>query len=480
MLDKKEYELKLQKSREEQIEQISEYLRESIKVNAKIRELPIVPKDTKESIEYINSIEISKKGRPIKEVADEMIKNVYEKMSLIQHPRFFSYVASAVSPYSLLGQILTDIYNPNACGFDMAKEACIIEEKLIKWLGSLAGYDENKCGGLFTSGGSISNVSCMIAARDEKLKDIDLSKGTAYCSDQTHICVIKGLRMIGIREEQVRVIPTDDKFKMRTDILLEKVKEDIKSGKKPFLVVGTVGTTNTGSIDPLNEIADICEEYNMWFHIDGAYGASILFSDIYRNLAVGVERSDSITWDLHKWAMQTYSCGVYIVKNRDHILNSFSEEPEYLEDQKSSEHNDPWNMGPELSRPHRALKFWMTIETMGTDLLTDVIDYSFHNARVAVEELRKNKNWEIVTGPWCGTINFRYSGEGLTEEEINNLSLQISERCLKDNFAHIVTTKIKGKRTLRMCLINGNTTIDDVKETITYLEKVAKEITNTK
>ena len=476
MFDKKEYDLKIQKEREEQIREIAKYLEESVKINAHIRDLPISAKSNKESMEYVKNIPISNSSRPIKEVADEMVEHVYRNIDLIQHPRFFSYVASSVSPYSLLGSILTDIYNPNACGFGLASEACIIEEKLISYLGSLAGYNESLCGGLFSSGGSISNMSCLVAAREEKLKDEDYSLGTAYCSDQTHICVVKGLKMIGIKESQIRIIPTDENFKMRMDLLEEEIKKDIKNGRKPFAVVGTIGTTNTGSIDPLDKIGDICKKYNLWFHIDGAYGGSILFSEIYRNLAKGVEKSDSIAWDLHKWAMQTYSASAYIVKNKDYLLNAFSEYPEYLDDLKNEEHNDAWNLGPELSRPHRALKFWMTIQAMGTDLLSDVIDYSFYNANVCKEELEKDDHWEILSGPWCSTLNFRYVEDGLSEEELDDLCLKISKKCLLDNYAHIVTTTIKGKKTLRMCLINQNTNTDDVRETIAYLSKIAKEI----
>ena len=476
MLDKKLYDKQLQNARKAQIDQVAGYLERYLKLNAEVAQHPVNNVTTEEDLQYLENLTIPTYGRDVDKVADELISYVYEKTPLIQHPKFYSYVSSAVSPYSLAGTILTDIYNPNGCGFSMAPGACIIEEKLIKWMAGRAGYDTDKCGGLFMSGGSLSNMTALIAARDSKLSDVPYTKGVAYISDQTHISVEKGLKMIGIRKEQIRTLPTDDDFKMRMDLLEETIKADFAKGLRPFVVIGTMGTTNTGSIDPLSEIADICQKYDLWMHVDGAYGGSILISDIYKNLAKGIERSDSFSWDTHKWAMQVYGCSSVVVKDKNDLLNSFSEYPEYLEDLKAEKYTDPWNLGPELSRPHRSLRLWFTLQAMGTDLLADVIDFSFYNSKVAVNELKKDPCWEIVSGPSCGTINFRYKVPGSTEEQTNALSSAISERILSENFAHIVTTTIKGKHTLRMCCINANTDTDDIIETVSKLTEIAHEL----
>lgn len=476
MFDKKEYDLEVQKVREQQIQDLSDYLAEYIKKNASIRDMKVFSPPSEEELNLLRDTPIPRVGRDPKEVADELVKNVFETSMLIQHPRFFSFVSSAVSPYSLAGSVLADIYNVHGGGWEESPGGCLIEEKLIKWMASLAGYNPDDCGGVFVSGGSMANMSALIAARDNILDEYEFGKGVAYLSDQTHSSVNKGLRMIGFRKDQIRIIESDDDFKIRTDLLEEQIIKDINDGLKPFVVVGTLGTTNTGSIDPFEKISEICNKYHMWFHVDAAFGGSILLSDIYRNYAKGIELSDSFSWDTHKWAMQVYSCSCIIAKNKNHLIKSFAEHPEYLEDIRSASHTDPWDLGPELTRPHRALKLWFTVQAMGTEKLADVIDYAFFNAKLVEKELLKRPNWRIESKPMCGAINFRYYPDGLSEEKIDKINLEISNKINADGYTYIVTTIIKNKRVLRMCVINANTNDYDIIETIEYLDNCAKEI----
>lgn len=361
----------------------------------------------------------------------------------------------------------------------MSPGAGAIEQRLVKWMGSCAGYNGPDVGGVFLSGASMSNMSAMVAARDSRLSPEDFGLGVAYMSDQAHSSNEKGLRIIGFRKDQIVKIPTDDSFKIRIDLLEDAICRDIKAGKKPFAVIGSLGTTNTGSIDPLKELGLIAQKYNLWFHIDGAFGASILISPIYRNLANGIELSDSFSWDTHKWLMQVYSCSTLIVKDKKYLLSSFTEHPEYLTDVCSSDHNDSWDLGPEMTRPARAIKLWYTLQATGTDLLAELIEYSFYNANLAKKELNKRSNWKIISEPCCGAINFRYEPDGLTNEELDELTGRISKEIINSGFAFIVTTVLRGKKTLRMCIINANTTEEDVIRTISLLDEIAvKETAN--
>ena len=193
----------------------------------------------------------------------------------------------------------------------------------------------------------------------------------------------------------------------------------------------------------------------------------------YRNNKKGIELSDSFSWDTHKWLMQIYSCSTLIVKDKKHLLNSFTEHPEYLADVSSSEHNDSWDLGPEMSRPARAIKLWYTLQATGTDLLAELIEYSFYNANLVKRELNRRPNWEIVSNPCCGTINFRYVPEGLSGEALDELTARISKEIINSGFAFIVTTTLMGKKTLRMCTINANTTEEDIMRTIALLDEIA-------
>lgn len=475
MINREQYEREIQSSKEAQIKELTLHIAEIFDVNTNVRNQDITVKPDEALLDEIKNIEIPRTGRDAKEVADELINKVFKTSLLTQHPRFFSFVASGVSPYSIVGSVLSDIYNINNCGYETAPPISLIEEKLIKWMGSRAGFGE-ECGGVFTSGGSLSNLTGMLAARGKKLTEDEYPIGSAYISDQTHSSVKKGLRLMGIRSENIVIIPSDENFKMRCDLLDEAIVRDIANGKKPFLVVGTLGTTNTGSIDPLDRISEIAKTYDMWMHVDGAFGGSVLFSEIYNHLAKGIERADSLSWDTHKWAMQVYSCSCIIAKNKKDLINVFAEHPEYLEDVINSEHTDSWDLGIEMSRPARAIKLWYTVQAMGTDMLADVIDYPFFFASLVKKELEKLADWEITSPPMCGTITFRFAPKGLSDKETDDINGAISKQIIDENFAYIVTTTIKNKRVLRMNMINCNTTDDDVISTVRHLDEIAHQL----
>lgn len=474
MLDRKQYDLEMDKINQEEIHEIVKYLTKYIEKNALMRDEKISTLNNKEAIEKLLSMEIPEKGRDFKEVADEAIKDIFECQTLLQHPRYLSLVASSVSPYALLGAILGDIYNINSAAYNLSPSATIVEEKLIEYMAIRIGFDPKIATGTFTSGGSLSNLTAMIAARENKLNhNIDLPVAVAYTSDQAHSSVVKGMKMMGLRPDQIRVIPSDENYRIRIDLLTEEIKKDIKDGKKPFLIVGTCGTTNTGSIDPMNELADLRDKYNLWLHVDGAYGGSILFSNIYNNLAKGLERADSFTWDTHKWSLQPYASSTVICRDRNQWINAFNEHPEYLEDVRQSEHLDGWDRGVEMSRPFRAIKLWFTLQSLGTDKLADIIDYSFFNCKTMEKELLKQDYWEIMAPSCCAALNFRLAPKSVDPKYYDEITHKCSEIINDDGYAYILTTTLRGDKCMRVCTINGNTTTEDILNTVEYLNKIA-------
>ena len=475
MFDRIKFDKKNEEEQKRQLDSVQKRLYEMIESYNTLRDKPIFIAPTDDELKEFEKVQIPEEGRNAVEVEEELMKYVFNKQALTQHPRFFSFVSTAVSPYSIAGSILTDLYNSNAGSYSLSPGAGLVEEKLCKWMGNYAGYPEETSSGIFLSGGSISTMSAIIAARTNKLDEFDIPKGVTYLSDQAHSSVKKALKMLGFRKDQIVILNTDKDYKMDTKALEEAIIKDKSEGKIPFLVVATLGTTNTGTIDSLSEIGDIAKKYNLWFHVDGAFGASSLISPIYRNLSKGIEKSDSLTWDTHKWLMQTYSCSTLIVKNKQTLLDAFIEHPEYLEDVASSEHPDGWDRGPEMSRPQRAIKLWFTVQATGTNLLAEMIEYSFYNAVLVQSELEKRENWEVVSKPSCGTINFRYVPKGLTEEEINQLNVNITREIDEIGFAYIVTTTLNNVKTIRMCMINANSTEKDIIDTIELLDRIAKK-----
>jgi len=477
MLDRKKYNIERDDAMKAQISELSGCFERFIQKNLDVREKSINETPSPETVQKILDIPISNKGRAPREVGEELEDLILKNTVTMRHPRFFSFVAGAVSPYSIAGEILSCLYNPNMGSYMLSTGPMLVEEKLIRWAGGRAGYDPEQCGGIFTSGGSLSNLTGMICGREAKLPGrYDLANAVAFCSNQAHSSIRKGMRMLGLRNDQIIVIETDEDFRIRTDILQIEIERTISEGKKPFLLVGSCGTTNTGSIDPMNEMAEIAEKYGLWFHVDGAYGASILISDIYKNLVKGLERADSFSWDFHKWALQTYSCSCIIVKDKPNLLNAFSEHPEYLEDVMSTEHNDGWDLGIEMSRPARSLKLWYTIQAMGTDLLSDVVDYTFYNAGIAAKRFAEAEDWRLVSKPMCGTINVRYEPKSVDPALYDQLNAAISAEIISSGYAYIVTTVLHGQKCLRMITIGGNTETEDVLNTVEQLREIAEKV----
>mgnify|MGYP000473642325 FL=1 len=371
---------------------------------------------------------------------------------------------------------MTSAYNIHAGGSKLAPMVNAIEQEVLSWLCEQVGFTKNP-GGVFVSGGSMANITALTAARDAKLNDESLHLGVAYVSEQTHSSVAKGLRIIGIPDSRIRRLPVNSEFQMDTKKLREAIAADKEKGLIPFVVIGTAGTTNTGSIDPLETIAGICRENQMWFHIDGAYGASVLLSPKYRHLLKGTELADSISWDAHKWLFQTYGCAMVLVKDIRHLYHSFHVNPEYLKDVEGDlEHVNTWDIGMELTRPARGLKLWLTLQVLGTELIGSAIEHGFQLAVWAQEALQELDNWEIVSKAQLAMLNFRYTADGLTEEQTDLLNEKISEKIVESGYAAVFTTVLNGKKVLRICALHPETTRDDMRTTIQLLDTYAKEL----
>ncbi|MGI5976924.1 MAG: pyridoxal phosphate-dependent decarboxylase family protein [Candidatus Limivicinus sp.] len=437
---------------------------------------PVIQEAEQPQLDKLRNMEIPKKGRPVEEVVEEMEREVYHFCGNANHPRFFGFVPGPASCVSWLGDVMTAAYNIHAGGSRLCPTVNCIEQNLIRWMADLAGFGP-KAGGIFVSGGSMANITALTAARDRKLTENTLHLGVAYVSDQTHSSVAKGLRIIGITEGRLRTIPTDENFRMRTDLLEQEIKKDIENGMIPFAVIGTAGTTNTGSVDPLREIADICKKYEMWFHIDGALGGSVLLSSRHRDMLDGVELADSLSWDAHKWLFQTYGCAAVLVKNLADLEKSFSVTPEYLRDlSQDSDMINVYDIGIELTRPARGLKLWLTLQVLGTELMGSAIDQGFQLAKWAQETLESQENWEIVSPAQMAMVNFRYSPADLTEEQKDELNEKVSARLNESGYAAIFTTVLNGHVVLRLCAIHPETTKDDIQTTLQLMNKYALEI----
>ncbi len=390
------------------------------------------------------------------------------------HPRFFSFIPGPSNYYSVLAETLAVGYNVFSGHWMAGSIAGMIEKRTIDWLTKIFGYDE-RSGGIFLSGGSMANMSALVVARDNKLAG-NFGKGTVYYSNQTHSSVSKALRIIGFTTDNMRKIDLDRDFKLDIEVLKETIEADIRAGYRPFCIIGNAGTTNTGAIDDLRELTVIAKQYNIWLHIDAAYGGAVMLSNQYKSALAGINLADSITLDPHKWWFQPYETGCLIVKDRQQLKKSFAVQAEYLDDTIRDEKEiNFYDYGPQLTRSFRALKLFAFFQCEGLEKIGKQITQGIEYAAYVEEVLRRKDHWEIVTEASIGIVSFRAHPKGL-KVDLDQLNAELSQHTLDDGYAMITTTKLNGNTVLRMCPIHPETTKGDIDLTVDimngYIEKV--------
>ena len=433
---------------------------------------------TRKEMDSIFLQEAPDHAMPADKVLDFVMENVIPYSNLQTHPKSYSFVPGPSNYISTLADTLATGFNIFSGGWIVSPAAAELEIVTMNWLLKMFKFPVQKGGGIFTSGGSMANLTALVTARRIKCGD-DFSKAIIYLSDQAHSSNIKAIRVLGFKKEQIRIIPTDLEFKIGFNKLKNAIAKDRLEGYQPFCIIASAGTTNTGSVDDLDSIADICEKENLWMHVDGAYGGAAILADKGAKALRGIERADSLTVDPHKWFFQPYEIGCLLVKDSSWLSNTFSEKPEYLRDIEGNESEiNFYDYGIQLTRRFRALKFYMSIKTYGLDTFRKAITYNIDLAEETEDFLRKSASWEIVSPATLAIINFRYNplGFSLTEREIDALNQEISARVLASKEALLVTTLLQNQVVLRMCLINPKTSMGDIKETLTQCDRFAKEI----
>lgn len=437
--------------------------------------LPVANTANRMEIDSLFSEEAPENPMPANDVLSFVLKNVMTHSNIMTHPKTYAFVPGPSNYISVMSDALATGFNIFAGGWIGSSAAAGIEISTLNWLLKLFGFPVKKGGGIFTSGGSMANLTALATARKVKCGE-DFSKAVIYLSDQAHSSNIKAINILGFRKEQVRIIPTDMEFKLSINKLKNAIAKDKLEGLQPFCLIASSGTTNTGTVDPLEDLAAICKKENIWLHVDGAFGAAVILSKRGKKLLKGIEKADSITVDPHKWLFQPYEIGCLLVQNHKWLSGTFTEKPVYLRDIEGNESEiNFYDHGIELTRHFRALKFYMSVKTFGLQAFRKAIDYNLDLADQVEAELRKSKKWEVISPATLSIINFRYNpvNENFTEKQLDQINQKISVRMMDSREALLVTTILQGQVVLRMCLINPRTTLEDVKSTLELCEKFA-------
>jgi aromatic-L-amino-acid/L-tryptophan decarboxylase len=468
---------------------------------AEVCDLPVFPQTSGgPTIAHLES-RLPLAGEPLEKLlADcrEIIKGIRHN----GHPRQFGYVASPATPAGAFADLIASAINVNVTAWRSAPAATELERMVVRWLGSMIGYSE-ETHGLLTSGGSMANLIAMLIAHRTKAKFDIARQGlwscgppmTIYTSDQAHMSIQKAADIVGIGRDQVRAIESDDSFHLNVRALREQIQKDLQNGLKPFCVVASAGTVNTGAVDPFDEIADLAREFDLWFHIDGAYGAPAALDERKRPLFAGLSRADSVSLDAHKWLYVPIDAGCLLFRDRAAARAAFAaDEADYirvLEQPDTDEAFAFWDYGIELSRRFRALKIWLTFRYYGLSRIAAAISEDNSLAEYLGQCVDDADDFELLAPVELSICCFRYlprgAKAGLTsaseaerariENELDELNTRLMLAVQRGGQAYVSNATLRGRFALRACITNFRTTAADIDKTLEIIREVAQRET---
>lgn len=336
-----------------------------------------------------------------------------------------------------------------------------IEETAIAWLARFMGYPET-AGGILTSGGSLSTLSAIVAARETRLPD-DFSRGTLYVSEETHYCVAKAARIAGFRDWQIRRIGVDGRRRIDTRALANAVEVDRTKGLKPFLVIANVGTTNTGAIDDIPKLLAISRSQSMWLHADAAYGGFFRLASGGPELMPDIEECDSITLDPHKGMFLPYGTGCLLVLRKDTLKRTHSMDAEYLHDVRAQTSPNFSDLSPELSRDFRGLRIWLPLVLHGVAAFKAAIEEKLMLTRWAYDALKDDPRFEILDEPQLSVIAFRLKADAAASDRLNE---ELMNRVNRRGRVFLSSTRLDGRYTIRLCVLSFRTHMDRVRDAV--------------
>ena len=401
-------------------------------------------------------------------------REVMGAITAVDHPRFYAFVPGPGSFVGAMADALSSGFNVFAGHWLAASGPGAVELQTIDLLRRACGFPDGS-GGLFVSGGSMANLSALATARAVKLGGPD-ADAVIYLSDQAHSSVAKGLRVLGFSTKQVRSVAVDEGLRLDVRALEQAIHDDRARGMRPFCVVASAGTTNTGAVDPLERIAALCRANDIWLHVDGAYGAAAALTERGRSALRGLELADSIALDPHKWLFQPFEIGCVLVRDMRYLRQAFAVHPEdnasYLADVGRMAEREVvfYEHGVQLTRSFRALKLWMSLRIFGLKAFRDTIDRGIALAEEADQMLRADPRWEVVTPAQLAVVTFAPRLTGTVAE--SNASVERAvERLTADGYAMVTSTQVRGRTVLRFCLIHPDARLDEVRETAERLAR---------
>jgi aromatic-L-amino-acid decarboxylase len=401
-------------------------------------------------------------GTPVSKLLDVIFRKAVPSAVNTAGPGYLGYIPGGGLFHAAVADLIADSIN-RYTGISFASPALVqLEMNVLSWFREIAGLPET-ARGVLTSGGSLANFIALVTARRELLPENFLS-GTLYVSDQTHHSVLKSALLAGFPQGNVRAVPSDERCRLRLDRLEAMIEEDRGRGLTPFFVVGNAGTTNSGAVDPLPEIAALASRHGLWFHVDGAYGGFFRLTERGRRILAGLELADSVVLDPHKSLFLPYGTGALLVRDGGALKRAHSVAAEYLpaihDDTVLADFNE---LSPELSRPFRGLRVWLPIKMHGIGAFRDTLDEKLDLARWAADELRAIPGIEMLAEPELSLLAFRYVPPGVDNPaEIDRLNHRLHEKIVERRRVFLTGTVLQGRFAIRICVLSFRTHHDRI------------------
>jgi aromatic-L-amino-acid decarboxylase len=387
-----------------------------------------------------------------------------------------AYIPGSNLYASALADYLAAVTNRYSGLYFASPGAVRMERVLLRWMADLLGYPAASAGDL-TSGGSIANLVGIVTAREAHgLKARDFGRAVVYLSEQTHHAIDKALRIAGLKETLKRFVPLDWRHRMRAEALEATVEGDVKAGLYPWLVAATAGTTDTGAVDPLDDLADIAHRHGLWLHVDGAYGATFALTEQGKRILKGVERSDSVVLDPHKGLFLPFGSGAVLVREGRNLLDAHHYDASYLQDRDalaSGDYVSPADLSPELSRHFRALRLWLPLKLAGVAPFRAALEEKLLLAQHFHEKMRLEDGFEVGPPPDLSIVAFRYLP---TRGDPDAFNRKLIDAVQRDGRVFLSSTKIDGKFTLRAAILSLRTHLDTIEQAIEILREKAKQL----